>query len=128
MAAVYETIFYQLARQRLARARPQLSNRSFILLCGAPRRDDLIGRATGQLRHVIKLESERADPRRAGADLDNQIPDFGLRHLRPYRVPSGPAFTGVESQNLPSASRKDGVHFRSRFARADDLDLVDGFK
>src|SRR5262245_1451677 len=96
-------------RKRLKLSQPRLWGRGrnactySLLLRGAARCDDLVGRTPGQLRHVIELESERADSRSAGTHFDNQIADFGLGHLRTHGVPSGPAFAGVETEDLTPA-------------------------
>ena len=57
------------------------------------RRDDLVGGAAGQFRHVVELEGERADAGGRRAHLDDEVADLGFRHLAraPMSQPSQPS-------------------------------------
>ena len=111
------------------RPRPRASHKCERGLLGrAPGRDDLIGRPAGKLSHMIEFEDEGANASGGRTHFDNQVTDFGFRHLRPHGIPAIPTFAGIEAQYLAPTSRQDSIHLRSRFARADDFDFMDRLK
>src|SRR5262249_21711385 len=65
------------------------------------------------------------DAGRGRAYLDDQISNLRFRHLGAHGVPAIPVFARVETEDLTSPAREDGVHFRGRFVRADDFYLMD---
>src|SRR6202158_914926 len=69
--------------------------------------DDLIGGAAGGLGHAGEQPREAAGAGRRRPQLHDQFADLGFRHHGADAVPSRPAFTGVETENLPSAPRQD---------------------
>src|SRR5262249_1286945 len=52
------------------------------------RRDDLIGRASGEFGHVVEFRRERANAGSRRANLDDEIADLGFRDHRLHRVPA----------------------------------------
>src|SRR5260370_18686182 len=83
-------------------------------LRGAARRDDLVRRLSGELRHVIELEREAADAGGGGSDLDDEIADLGFRHHRPHHLPAAPAFARVQAEALAAPARPAGLDPRRR--------------
>src|SRR5271166_2329594 len=95
------------------------------LLRRLPRRDDLLRGLAGEFGHVVELEGEGANAGGGRTYLDDEVADLGLRHQRAHRVPAGPAFAGVEAENLPAPAGQDRVDLRGRVSRAHDLHLMD---
>src|SRR5450631_1342715 len=87
--------------------------------------DDLIGGAAGDLGHAVELPGKAAGAGRRRPQLHDQLADLGFRHHGADAVPSRPAFTGVETENLPSPPRQDRVDLRGGIGRTDDLHHVD---
>src|SRR5215468_11047276 len=96
-----------------------------MLLRSASRRNDLVCGAARQFGHMVEFESEGTDAGRGRAYLDDQISNLRFRHLGAHGVPAIPVFARVETEDLTSPAREDGVHFRGRFVRADDFYLMD---
>src|SRR3984885_13615022 len=92
---------------------------------GAVVTDELVGGPARAPRHAVELPRETAGAGGGGAQLHDQFADLGLGHHRANAIPSRPALTGVEAENLSAPSRQDGVDLRRRVGRANDIDDVD---
>src|SRR5215470_7705295 len=89
---------------------------------------DLLGRLAGEFCHVVKLECEAADASRSGAHLDDEIADLALRHHGADHVPAFPALAGIETENLTTPARQDGVDLGGSIRWARDFHHVDGLQ
>src|SRR4029079_16211361 len=91
------------------RARPLLVMAN--LFRRPPCGDDLVCRAASQLRHMVGFEDKRCEARRGRADLDDQVTDLRLRHLRAHRIPAVPAVACIEAQDLATPAGRELVAF-----------------
>src|SRR6185369_5132835 len=90
--------------------------------------DDLIGQAPGQLLEMVELELEGADTLRQRPQLDHEVLDLRLRHVRVHFVPALPARLGIEAQDLPAPPADEALDVRGEAGRRRDRDLVDRFQ
>src|SRR5262245_4725648 len=92
---------------------------------GLARRHDLFRQAAGQLRQTVMAVGEGADPGSRRTQLDNEIADLGLGHVGLDRVPAGPAFAGIESEELAAAAGNDLIDPRRCLAGHMQVDMND---
>src|SRR4051794_6444677 len=91
----------------------------------AVRGNDLVGGTAGDFGHAVELPRKAAGAGGGGAQFHDQVADLGFRHGGADAVPARPVVAGVEAQDLAAPRRQDGVDFRRRLCRTDDLHNMD---
>src|SRR5262245_62160903 len=74
-----------------------------------PLLDDLVGDAPGDFLQVIEFPGEGPDSHGQGAQLDDEIVEFGLRQKSIHLIPTLPAFLRREAEDLPAAAADQPV-------------------